>query len=258
MSRFKWLEISETEKKDIFEDIEQYDETYYLNLADEKFNQGLYESALRYYSRVLNLNLNSQKAWLGQLLCLVDLGEYSESLTWADKAMEIFPGDPEIIAIKALAYGRLGVLDKAIGFSDSSLKNGRNSYLIWWIRGDILISQDEKNAEYCFLKATELSKRDFNLMLMIGKTFLSIDKPIKAKKFITQAVNINPDHSLSWYWSGVVYQELGLYDQAKNALKRALELNPKNLEFISALDELQKKNFISKIICKFKRFLKGE
>ncbi|MBF0225482.1 MAG: tetratricopeptide repeat protein [Desulfobacterales bacterium] len=255
MSRFEWLEVSDKKKEEIDtnKNEEVYDEDYYMNLASEKFDEGNYELALRYYSRVLNLNINSQGAWLGQLLCLIDLGEYNESITWADKALELFAGDPEITAVKALAFGRLGDFDKAAAFSDASLKYAKQSYFVWWVRGDIFIISNPNNSEFCFRKALELAHNDASLFLRIGKTFLSMDKPIKAKEFLFKAKTANQDNSLIWYWLGIAYQSLGEFDEAEKCLQRALELKPSNDEFQAALNKIRHTSATTKLYFKIKK-----
>ena len=37
---------------------------------------------------------------------LIELAEYREAKIWADKALERFPHEPELLAAKAVALGR--------------------------------------------------------------------------------------------------------------------------------------------------------
>ena len=160
MSRFEWLEVPSgkgQKKQEPVKGQEAFDEEHYLKLASTHYDEGFYELALRYYSRALDLDHKGGRAWLGQLLCLIELGEYQEAITWADKALELLPDSPEITATKALAWGRLGDHSKAKGFSDASLKTGKQSSLVWRIRGDVILPENEKNADFCFRKALELS-----------------------------------------------------------------------------------------------------
>ena len=48
---------------------------------------------------------------------LVELGEYQEAKLWADKAIEKFPGDPELLAAKAVALARSGDLQGALALT---------------------------------------------------------------------------------------------------------------------------------------------
>ncbi len=130
MGRFENLEL-EMKKKSTADDVKQnYDESYYLNLAQNAQINGDFETALRYFSRALSYKIDIPEAWIGQVLCLIDLGELKEAVTWADKASEVIGNDPELIAAKSMALGRLGDIEKALAYSDQAMKKGKNSPLI--------------------------------------------------------------------------------------------------------------------------------
>ncbi|OGL47334.1 MAG: hypothetical protein A2161_02960 [Candidatus Schekmanbacteria bacterium RBG_13_48_7] len=258
MSRFEWLEVP-GKKKDSIEDEtvrKEFDVEYYLKLADENYHEGQYEKSLRYYSKALNHDHKLEKPWIGQLFCLIDLGEYNESITWADKALEVFPGSHAILASKALAWGRLGYLEKAKAFSDVSLKAGGESSFVWWVRGDILMAENERNAEFCFNKAMELETNNWELLIRIGKTFLSVDKPLRAREYFLHARTIRNDIPLIWYWLGISYRQAKIYKEAEECFKRAVELNPHHPEFKKILSDIKRVNPFLKLIFRLKNFLK--
>src|SRR5262245_34913024 len=94
------------------------DEAYYVSEARSAFESGNFESALRLYSKVLEFNPGNAEAWTGQVRMLIELGEFREARLWADKALERFPHEPDLLAAKAVALGRTGDLQGAIIFSD--------------------------------------------------------------------------------------------------------------------------------------------
>jgi tetratricopeptide (TPR) repeat protein len=261
MSRFRWLEVSDKEERDKSRKEETpeergFDEHHYVKLADEQLAEGLYEGALRYYSRALNINLKLEKAWTGQLLCLVDLGEYREAITWADKALEIFPGSADISALKALAWGRQGDMDKAEGFSDSSLKHGEQNSLAWWVRGDILLADNAKNAEFCFQKALEADRKNWMLLLRIGKSFMSVGRSVEAKEFFVRARNLEQRNPLVWYWLGVSYKEMGMVDEATDCFQKAAGLRPGNPVYRTAVEDVKKMGLFSRLARRVKALVK--
>ncbi|MFH1077629.1 MAG: hypothetical protein V1753_12520, partial [Pseudomonadota bacterium] len=97
-------------------------EEYYLGQAKRYQLAGYHEHALRSYSIALGENPLSLKAWIGQLLIMLELEEYSETLLWSDKALELFPDPPQIRSVKSAAFYRLGHLITARDLSDSSLR----------------------------------------------------------------------------------------------------------------------------------------
>ena len=84
---------------------------------------------------------------------LIELGEFREAKLWADKALERFPNEPELLAAKAVALARSGDLQGALSFSDASIEERGDTPYVWLARGDVLLARAEARADYCFEKA---------------------------------------------------------------------------------------------------------
>ncbi len=89
-------------------------EAFYLAEARSAFENANFEQGLRLYSKVLEFNPENASAWTGQVRMLIELGEFREAKLWADKALERFPHEPELLAAKAVALGRSGDLQGAL------------------------------------------------------------------------------------------------------------------------------------------------
>src|SRR4051812_3448061 len=115
MSRFVNLEFGgESEDRSTEQSSRTKDEAYYSGEARAAFESGNFEPGLRLYSKVLEFNPNNTEAWTGQVRMLIELGEFREAKLWADKALERFPHEPELLAAKAVALGRSGDLQGAL------------------------------------------------------------------------------------------------------------------------------------------------
>ena len=66
--------------------------------AQAAYERADFEQALRSYSRVLEHDPLHVPAWAGQVRALIELGEFQEARLWADKALERFPTEPELLA----------------------------------------------------------------------------------------------------------------------------------------------------------------
>ena len=109
MSRFVNLELGgESEERSPQRKALVKDEAYYRAEAKSAFENGDFEPALRMYSKVLEFNPNEAEAWTGQVRMLIELGQHEEARLWADKALERFPRDAELLAAKAVALARCG------------------------------------------------------------------------------------------------------------------------------------------------------
>src|SRR2546427_12226077 len=115
MSRFVNLEFGgESEDQARLQKSLVKDDGYYFSEARSAFENGKFESALRLYSKVLEFNPQNASAWAGQVRMLIELGEFREAKLWADKALERFRHEPELLAAKAVALGRGGELQGAL------------------------------------------------------------------------------------------------------------------------------------------------
>src|SRR5512133_1209836 len=123
MSRFGNLELGdESEDLPFQTGALVKDEAFYVGEGRSAFENGDFERGLRYYAKVLEFNPQNPVAWTGQVRMLIELGEFAEAKVWADKALERFPHEAELLAAKAVALGRLGDLDGALAFSAAAMQ----------------------------------------------------------------------------------------------------------------------------------------
>src|SRR5512141_2306263 len=133
MSRFSNLEFGREDESPDHQHSHAVvkDEAYYLAEAQSAFERADFEYALRAYAKVLEYNPENAGAWTGQVRMLVELNEFHEAKIWAEKALERFPNEPELLAAKAVALGRVGDLSGALAFSDASIEERGNTPYIW-------------------------------------------------------------------------------------------------------------------------------
>lgn len=141
------------------------DAPYFLDLADRHFYRMEYEEALRDYSAAANIDPGAAAAWIGQVFCLIELGEYKEAILWHANAVNMVGEKPELLALRALAAARSGDFDRACAYSDSALESGGNSPLAFLVRGEIFLYSG-RNGEHCFSQACALGGNDWKIRLL--------------------------------------------------------------------------------------------
>ena len=239
MSRFSNLEFgSEFDDQSPQQGALVKDEAYYVAEARAAFENGNFESALRYFSKVLEFNPQNTAAWAGQVRMLVELGEYREAKLWADKALERFPRDPELLAAKAVALARHGDLQGALAFSDASIEERGDTPYIWLARGDVLLAREESRADYCFEKALALAPQDWFIAWLAARIRFFYEQFAHALKLLQRAIELNASHFLLWLEMGRCQQALGLVGPARNSFTQARQLNPRCDEAGDALAHL--------------------
>jgi tetratricopeptide (TPR) repeat protein len=247
MSRFGNLEFGGEFEEPQQARLTVRDEHYYLAEGLNAFAQADFEQALRSYARALEFNPASTPAWSGQVRALIELGEFHEGKLWADKALERFPHDPELLAVKAVALGRLGDLDAALAFSDASIEERGDTPYIWLARGDVLLARGEKRADYCFEKARGLAAADWFLHWLVARIRAFYKQFSLALKATQQALELKPDHAVLWVLAGQCQEALGLIGPARHSFEQALQLNPRAGDVFAALNRLADTGLLARL-----------
>ena len=222
-------------------------EAFYLAEARSAFENANFEQGLRLYSKVLEFSPENAIAWTGQVRMLIELGEFREAKLWADKALERFPQEAELLAAKAVALGRSGDLQGALAFSDASIEERGDTPYIWLARGDVLMAREETRADYCFEKALLLAPRDWFTTWLAARIRYYYDQFALALRLLQQAVEWNASHFVLWLELGRCQQAVGLVGLAKNSFLQAQQLDPGSRQATDALTELSTTSLGSRV-----------
>jgi tetratricopeptide (TPR) repeat protein len=214
------------------------DEDAWLRKADEHRRRGLYDNALRFYSRALELDKSLIGGWLGQVQMLVMLGEYPEAELWARKSLELFKGQGDLMAGRAQGLVRLGDRKQAMELADAALRQEGGSAYRWMVRGELLITGRDDMDRHCFDKAVQTG-HDWLVPLEIALTYLHYDQPSKALLRARQAVEAGPGNAYAWYIQGQCEQPLGFDRQAETSYRRCRELAPGHVDAGRRLAEIE-------------------
>jgi tetratricopeptide (TPR) repeat protein len=255
MSRFVNLELGgESEDHSRRQKPLLKDEAYYYTEARSAFENGAFEPALRLYSKVLEFNPQNAGAWTGQVRMLIELREFAEAMLWADKALERFPHEPELLAAKAVALGRTGDLPGALAFSDAAIAERGDSPYAWLARGDVLLAREETRADYCFEKALLLAPGDWFIAWLAARIRCYYEQFALALKLLQQALEWNASHFLLWLELGQCQQALGLVGAARNSFSQARQLNPQCRDAGAGLARLSTTSLFSRLRGWWRRF----
>jgi tetratricopeptide (TPR) repeat protein len=226
MPRFDRLEIGPSgDQRDDVRPAEACDDRSWLSQADAERRKGLYENALRYYSRALEVDKALVVGWVGQVQMLTLLGEYPEADLWSRKALEIFPGNGDLLASRAQAVCRLGDKKQAMALSDAALSAPAISAFRWSVRGELAVATRQNTDIHCFDKAVELD-RDWLVPLEIAIVYLHYKFPSRAQIRARQAIQRAPDQFHAWYVCGTAELQMDLPAQADKSFQQCLQLCP--------------------------------
>ncbi len=209
----------------------------WLKKADQERRAGEHENALRFYSRALEEDKTLIVAWVGQVQMLVQLSELKEAETWARKALELFPNNPELLAGRAQAQCRLAESEAALATLDGAFRQPGQSAYRWIVRGEVMLESGLDPARHCFDKAV-LTDADWLVPLEIARIYLFYNHPAHALIRSKQALDKAADQPIVWYVQGLAQKELGMDSVARTSLQQCVQLCPKHGEARQLLVQL--------------------
>lgn len=227
MDRFSQLEFEEQQPRHNAQGTHQVrDARYFYQEATRFWLAGDFEIALRNYSRCLEQNSSIFNGWSGQVRMLLEMDETKEADLWADKAMDLFPDHPELLALKAVAHKRQGKMKQAIDYSDNALTKADITSRVWLARAEVFLERKSAVVDGCISKAITLATEEKSIIK------LEAGRLLRRKRSFAQAIGILEDaltqltqSALTWYELGCCQQQLGL-SQAHHSLQEALRLHP--------------------------------
>jgi len=261
MSRFANLEFDERHgepgRKADYKGTPIRDASYFLEQAKKAYLSGDFEVALRNYSRMLEHNSALFDGWFGQVRMLIELGEYEEALLWADKALELFPERPELLATKSVASNRSGALEKAMAYSDNAISHKGVSSYVWIARAEALLARKSKTAEHCLTNAVGIAGASAALVrLESGRVLLRSGECVKALDYLRMAATDLSKSALAWLELGRCQAALGLA-AAEMTLTQCLSLRPNWDPAKMALNRYRGRGLLSRVKGGFRRLFGG-
>jgi len=223
------------------------DEHGCVRMGDDEFQQGLYDSALTSYSRALRFNRNLPSAWVGQIRCLICLGEYPEAVTWSDRALERFKNNGDLLACKGLSLVLRGDVMEGMEYMDGALEQRSATAWVWLARGEALLAarQPEPNVNRCFLKAIELAATAWEVELRVGMAYNRAKLYARSQPHLLSAIQKAPTNPLALYHLGLAFEGLGDKRGAAGYYQRAITARRSFTEALTALERVRKRGFFA-------------
>ncbi len=167
-----------------------------LNLAIACERAGRLAEALRCYEAVVAQAPEMVEAWVGRGSVLTRQGQFDQALGCLERASRLRPGDAVILTRKARVLLSMERVHQSLSAVDEALR------------------RDDANAEAHQTRAEALRK---------------LGRRSEALQSLESALRLNPDVH-AWCNFGILQHELGEFDSAVRSFRRALELDPANIE----------------------------
>ena len=143
----------------------------------------------------------------------------------------------------AVAYERSGNFNQAISIYRTLLKKQPdNNNIIFSLATALLKTDEEDNirqAADLFTLLTEKTPKAWDVWFNLGLTELKLNKNIEAEAAIKKAININPKQPESYFNLGILLYTQGNIEEAGNQWEKTLQLDPDHTGAVLYLKEIE-------------------
>lgn len=227
MARFEKLEFEQDDEHRHGENRVRKvtDAQTWMKRADEFRRSGAYEGSLQFYSRALEEDKTLISCWVGQVQMLIQLEEYPEAELWSRKALELFPGNGELLAARAQALCR--TLDAKVSQAaiDQAMQQEGDSAYRWMVRGELLLSRRQSTHKHCFDRAMQCDN-DWLTPVEAAMIYRFYQQPSNGLAYARLGTERNPTAHFAWYIVARCQFDLGMGSAAKRSLDACLDLQP--------------------------------
>jgi tetratricopeptide (TPR) repeat protein len=193
----------------------------WLNKAGILFELGKQGEALKSINNAIKLQPNIDKAWYNKGTILLKQKNYEKAISSFDKAIEINEKNFDAYFNKGAALEALDKYKEALECFNSYLSGVKNSYE-GLIKKGMMLLELEKYSEsiICFRHAMTINSERVEAPFYIGLTQYRMKKYDDAIKYYDISLTKANDPAI-WTDKGLVYHDLGLYDEAIISYKKA-------------------------------------
>ena len=244
----------------------------YAGLGLTYFRQNVLKSALEHYRHAVALDPEFLEARLKIGIILLNQERYTEAIDTYLAILDIKPNDPEVyynlglcyahqakaggdeLPVEDLTISALTTLEKAVALSVSDAgdlsETEQPPFLAetYYLIGELQASKADFNAAEKAYLASGLPKAYHALAQLIAKFARKNQDNSKrdanletARRYAQEAVQLDPNVASYYNTLALIDFQRGDYSQAEQAIRKALELDPKNRNYQQGLKQISGK-----------------
>ena len=242
----------------------------YAGLGLTYFRQNTLESALEHYRRAVALEPQFLDAHLKIGVILLTQKRYVEAIDTYQAVLEIKPYDPEVYHNLGLCYAHqakaardtprssegltvsaLKALEKAVTLSLSDTKASNEAaqspvqppFLTetYYLIGELQASKGDLDAAKAAYLTSGLPKAYHALARLTAKPTKNSKRGVDleaARRYAEEAIRLDPNVASYYNTLALIDFQRGDYPQAEKAIRKALELEPKNPNYLQGLKQI--------------------
>lgn len=203
--------------------------------AQALIEHGDYRRALAIVDSLLKQYPRSQSSHLLRAMALDELGRLDEAERSYQAALQIAPGDAQILRQLGMHYLRAGRWPDAIRALEQSVAARDDALAYFYLAQSVFHTDAKARALEAIEKAAALAPRNPTILVKLGEYRAQASRFPQALEALRRAQQLNPDEPGLDLALGVVHLSLLEVEDARVALERARAKEPDNLAALSNL-----------------------
>lgn len=181
--------------------------------------KGRIPEAQRVYGRAVELRSTEARAWSGWSRTSYSAGDWAQAEKILDRAIALWPKDPELLIVRAALYASTGRRTAARDDLRAALKSDPENAPGWQALGDLQFdANDPKEAAESYGEALQRMPSGY-LRYRLGACLTRMGKPQEALKLIRVALAEDPSDVEARYYLGEALAAMGTDDERAQALR---------------------------------------
>jgi protein O-mannosyl-transferase len=207
-----------------------YDGSAHNALAVVYLHRGDKAKAIEYFKEATKYDWTNIKAERNLGAIYSNMRNYKEAAIHLRKAVELDPYTGETYALLAAALAETGDISGAQAACEKALKLSPQMAVTYYAQGTIYARQGKyPEAVNAFVKSMDISP-GYMTFGSLGNALYMMGRLPDAAQSYKRAIELEPGKSEAWYNLAFVLEKMGDKDGAMAAVKKLLEIDPKDAE----------------------------
>lgn len=204
--------------------------------ADQCYKDGIealenenYDAALSYFEQLIAEGALLPEAYRGYGIAWMEKECYPEAIAAFSRSLNNLDGNhlqfkEDVMFYLAEMRMITGDKEKAIEVYSNILKENKKNVQAFFLRGEAYLEQkDFESAKKDFDRAL-LDSENYNLYINIYQLYADMGMETEGNKYLEKALDLKPETGEDYYHRGRIYENQGLYMEAKAALLTAIQM----------------------------------
>lgn len=179
----------------------------------------------------MSLTEDQQRLW-DRGVALVREGRLEDAQAAFDRLAEALPSSVPVWVEKSANLRYLRQYEDALAAANHAVSLNASSGFAWCAKGDALLGLQRYNdALFAYYKALPLQADKATTLIGVVRGLIGIKRYAEALTMIDHLEHAMSNHGLVWHYRATAYNGLERYNDALEALGKALQLGVGNLEY---------------------------